>query len=258
MTTQRVLLAARVARPLTRTRLRPLVAGEIVVVIVLLKVYDYVRRFAHLHEHAALRHALTILSVERFLHIDVERSVNAWFVRHRGISTAAAWWYEYAHVGVALAVLASCYVFAPTVYRSARNALVLTNCAGMVIYLVLPVMPPRLLPHPQFVDVLELAGFNHTTMSRVTEDQFGAMPSLHIAWATWVAIVLYQMLRRFTWRPVVYVYPVVTAVVVVGTANHYVLDLVAGLAVTVIAARLTGLCAQGALRPAETRGQDRR
>ena len=258
MTANRVLLAGRFTRPLKRERRRPLIVGEILVVIVLLKVYDYVRRFAHLHEQAALRHAFTILSIERLLHLDGEHGANVWFAAHTDVSTAAAWWYQYAHVGVTLAVLASCFVFAPTVYRSARSALVLTNCAGMMIYLVLPVMPPRLLPHPQFIDVLSTAGFNHTTMSHVTEDQFGAMPSLHMAWATWVAIVLYTMLRRFKWSALVFVYPVITAIVVVGTANHYVLDLVAGVAVTVTTAALTGLFAHSAERAAEIPGHRRR
>ncbi len=216
--------------------------------MVLLKVYDHVRGFAHLQEHSAERHAIDILSLERVLHLNGEHSANAWFAVHARLSMAAAYWYQFMHVGMTLAVLACCYLFVPSVYRSARNSLVLTNCAGMAVYLLLPVMPPRLLPHPHFIDVMGAAGFDHTSMSHVTEDQFAAMPSLHMAWAAWTAVVLFVMLRRFRWSPVVFVYPVVTAVVVVGTANHYTLDLVAGLAVTMASAALAGLFAHSGER----------
>jgi membrane-associated phospholipid phosphatase len=65
------------------------------------------------------------------------------------------------------------------------------------------------------------------------------MPSLHIAWATWVAITVWQLvpvsgLPRWVRLPAVG-YPVVTTVAVVTTANHYLLDVFAGVAVATLA-----------------------
>jgi hypothetical protein len=54
-------------------------------------------------------------------------------------------------------------------------------------------------------------------------NQFGAMPSLHVTWAVLVAAGLIATTRgrlRWLWL----LHPTVTAIVVVGTANHYWLD----------------------------------
>ena len=57
---------------------------------------------------------------------------------------------------------------------------------------------------------------------------FAAMPSLHLAWAVWSAMFAARLIRRRSLRSVAYTYPVVTTIVVMATANHYLLDAVAG------------------------------
>jgi hypothetical protein len=56
---------------------------------------------------------------------------------------------------------------------------------------------------------------------------YAAMPSLHVAWAVWCAIVV-VLLNRSAWRHLAWLYPAITLFVVIGTANHYVLDGVVG------------------------------
>jgi len=70
---------------------------------------------------------------------------------------------------------------------------------------------------------------------------YAAMPSLHVAWAAWCAAALVTA-SRGRWRHLAWLYPAATAVVVLATANHFVLDAAAGLAVTglgLLAARAT-------------------
>ena len=62
--------------------------------------------------------------------------------------------------------------------------LVWINGLGMAVFLVLPVMPPRLLPGTSYLDQVAAAGFGSDHGGPVTADQYAAMPSLHIAWAT--------------------------------------------------------------------------
>ena len=59
-------------------------------------------------------------------------------------------------------------------------------------------------------------------------DPYAAMPSLHTAWAVWVAIIGWALLRRWWARALVIAYPAVTVTVIVVTGNHYLLDAVAG------------------------------
>jgi hypothetical protein len=67
------------------------------------------------------------------------------------------------------------------------------------------------------------------------------MPSLHLAWAAWTAVVAVRMTRTWWLRIAWMCYPLVTTIVVVGTGNHYLLDAVAGVSVAAVAATTTGL-----------------
>jgi membrane-associated phospholipid phosphatase len=221
-------------RPESRPR-RSNLLGELAVVLVLVKVYDWVRGLEATRAGPALRHAHGLLDVERWLHLDVELAATHWLAAHPPVSLVAAWWYQVAHLSVTLTVLAWCWWRRPDVYRRFRNALVLTNVTGLLVFLVFPVMPPRLLPGGGYVDAAAAAGFGPPHAGPVAADQYAAMPSLHLAWATWTAAVALTLLAGRRWRGLVLLYPAATAVAVVVTGNHYVLDVVAGVAVAVLA-----------------------
>lgn len=59
-------------------------------------------------------------------------------------------------------------------------------------------------------------------------NQFAAMPSLHMAWAAWCGASVFRLTSRRWLRALAVAYPVLTAFVVLGTANHYLADVVAG------------------------------
>lgn len=220
---------------------RPWILLELFIVFALLRVYDWVKSLEHEREPAALHNARDLLDVERWLHIDFERTWNNWLYGHGTITRLLVYWYQYMHITGALTVLISCYIWRPALYRSARNALVITNVVGMLTFVVLPVMPPRLLPHANFIDLVAKLGFGTTHGGPIPAAQFAAMPSLHLAWATWVAIVGYRMLAGRPFRGVIVVYPVIMTIAVVSTANHYTLDVVAGVVIGLLACWATGV-----------------
>ena len=78
-------------------------------------------------------------------------------------------------------------------------------------------------------------------MSKVS-NQYAAMPSVHICWSTWCALVLVPRVKHMG-EGARGLYPFFTLMVIVITANHYVLDAVGGLVVLgigwVVAARFT-------------------
>ena len=214
---------------------RPALLGELLVILVLVKVYDHVRRLETARARPALHNAQDVLAIERWLHLDLELSGNRWLYGHHTLLLIVSWWYQLAHLTVTLFVLGVCYLRRPDAYRGARNALVLTNVVGLTVFFVYPVMPPRLLPGGGYVDTVAAAGFGSSHAGPVPADQYAAMPSLHLAWAVWTASVGMLLLARHRARVVWLLYPVLTAVVVVVTANHYVLDVIAGVAVAVLA-----------------------
>ena len=232
-----------IARRLPGTgRLRPNLIGELLVVLTLVKVYDAVRSLAAARESEALEHGRNVLSVETFLHIDIERTLNQALAGSRALTELTAGWYQFAHLTATLSVLACCYRWRPEIYRRARSALVVVNLVGLAVFWLYPCAPPRLLPGSGFVDAGVVAGYASGPVGPVSADMFAAMPSLHVAWAIWTVIVFRMLLRQYRWaRWLAPLYAVVTSLVVVATANHYVLDVVAGAAVALLAVIGTGL-----------------
>lgn len=224
------------------TRRRPRLIGELLIVIVLIKVYDYVRSFADVREGPALTNGHDVLALERVLRLDFELAANKWLTQYDTLSIVSVYWYQITHIGCTMAVLCWCYVSGPGLYRAARNALVITNLVGMTTFFFVPVMPPRLLPGGGYVDTVADAGFGASHYGEhVPADQFAAMPSLHMAWAMWTALVAVALLSQYKLGRLALIYPLITCVVVVVTANHYFLDAVAGVAVAMGAIWVSGL-----------------
>jgi hypothetical protein len=234
------------SRTLTRPS-RPALVGELLVIVALLVVYDRVRSLAGVRSVDALSHGWGILHLETAMHLGIEDTMNTWLTGHGRIGLGAVDYYQFMHVTVAVTVLAGCYLLRPAVYRRARNALVLTNVVGLVVFALYPVAPPRLLPGAGFVDSVALAGFG-TEHGPIPSDQYGAMPSLHLAWATWAALTVFAMTRHWAPRLLLVGHVALTAVVVEATANHYLLDVVSGMLLGSLAIVVAGLAWPGALR----------
>lgn len=238
--------AARAARWLRRPRVRPVVVGELLVIGVLLYVYDQIKGLAPRQGTAALDHALTLVHGEQDMHLFVELHLDEFAHHFYWISLTATYFYQFVHVPVTMAVLVLCFVRWPIRYRFARNTLVLTNVIGLATFVLFPVMPPRLLPAYGsgygFYDAVAEAGFGATHVKGpVPEAQFAAMPSLHLAWATWVAILVFGAVTSRWVRALVVMYPFVMFFVVLATGNHYLFDGLAGVGTTLFCALVAWL-----------------
>jgi membrane-associated phospholipid phosphatase len=221
-------------------RARPRLLGELVVIAALLVVYDRVRSLAEVRSSVADAHGWAILDTESAMHLRIEDTLNSWLTGQGFLRMLAVDYYQYVHVSVALTVLVVCYVRSPAAYRPVRNALVLTNVVGLAIFAIYPAAPPRLLPGAGFVDSVADAGFG-SSHGPIPADQYGALPSLHLAWATWVAVTGFALTRRRAPRVLFVAHPILTAIVVVATGNHYVLDVASGVLLGIAAAWASGL-----------------
>jgi hypothetical protein len=110
------------------------------------------------------------------------------------------------------------------------------------VFAVFPVAPPRLLPGGGFFDSVADAGFG-TNHGPIPADQYGAMPSLHLAWATWAALTVFAMTRHWAPRLLLVSHVAVTAYVVQATGNHYLLDVASGVLLGGVAVGATGVLA---------------
>jgi len=193
--------------------------------------YDAITNLAPLHVHAALSNARGVLSAERWLHIDPEHALDRWLAPHHTLALAISDYYDNAHFIVTLGLLGWLWWRRADIYRPLRNVLVLVNVLAFAVFWLFPVAPPRMLPG--FVDVVAAThaiGSWHTGQLASAANQYAAMPSLHIAWAVWCTLVAWRMSPRRSVRALALVYPFMTAFAVLATGNHYVLDLLGGLA----------------------------
>jgi hypothetical protein len=69
------------------------------------------------------------------------------------------------------------------------------------------------------------------SLEQSAANQYAAVPSLHMAWAVWCAVALASVVPS-PWRRLLVLHPLLTAVTVLATGNHYMFDLVSGVALT--------------------------
>jgi processive 1,2-diacylglycerol beta-glucosyltransferase len=221
------------------TRRRPGLSRELAIVALLLVAYDWVAGQVDVQISSAVARAESLLSLERSLHIAFELRLDQSLTGHVLLGQLTAIYYDFGHIMVTLAVLTVLYVFRPGNYLHARRALVTMNLLALVVYVIAPLAPPRLLPGGGFVDVVARSGtwgaWEGSSTLAPRANQYGSMPSLHVAWAVWVLLVVCALTRRRWLRALAVGHVLVTVAVVLFTGNHYVLDVVAGALVALAA-----------------------
>jgi hypothetical protein len=178
----------------------------------------------------AFAHATDILSLERGLGLDVELGLNRALIGMPWLARAANVFYATAHFAVTLSVLVWLYRRRPAHYRRLRAALMAATAIALAGFWLYPLAPPRLVGHGYVDPVVALHTFGLYSGHGSGEltNQFAAMPSMHAGWALWCGFVLVRLGGRAWVRVLGALYPVVTVLVILSTANHYLLDAAAG------------------------------
>jgi membrane-associated phospholipid phosphatase len=178
--------------------------------------------------------------------IDFERRTNGLFEitlqnitdSSHVLTTLASWTYwmsQFAVVGLALLWV---YLRRNADFIRFRNVLLLANVIGLLGYILLPTAPPRMFPDFGFVDTLAVfAGMNHSSgIIQLAANPYAAMPSLHAADAFLVGVILASLVRHRIFKVFWALWPAWVAFCVMGTGNHFWLDIVAGVGVALVAA----------------------
>jgi len=177
-----------------------------------------------------------LLAWERVLHIDIEATLNQAVSATAAVAVISCLIYATLHYVVTPAAIVWMFRSRPAEYNRARSTLAIATAGGLVVYALAPVAPPRLLPGGTFIDTMSQyaaygwwgdAGSAVRGMQELT-NQYAALPSLHVGWAVWVALVVWRASSRTWIRGLGVGYPVLISVVVVVTGNHYLIDIAAG------------------------------
>ena len=199
----------------------------------------------------AYEHALDIIAIQDALGLFIERSLQRWYLDLPADGFIAFWntFYGTAHFIVTGFALIWLYRRDKDRYPTWRNTLAFTTLFALIGFASFSLMPPRLLDSegefgpPDDLDAERDFGFEDTLViyggpwsfeSETLKDvsnQYAAMPSLHVGWATWAALVLAPMVRRRGLRGLVIAHPFATVFCILVTANHFWLDAVGGLVI---------------------------
>jgi membrane-associated phospholipid phosphatase len=205
---------------------------EIFLIAAFAVTYEEIREHMVQAGAVAAGHALEIVSAEQFLGLFQERAVQAAIIGNDTVTDAFNAYYGYTHFLIPVLVLAWLMFWHPAHYGRARTALAVITGLAFVCFWLFPVAPPRLLPASfGIVDTLvapDGSGHFDSVLLNSAGDQYASMPSLHVAWAVWCALAVYPVARHWAIRALVVAYPLVTALVVVATGNHFFLDVFAG------------------------------
>ncbi|MFF4272018.1 phosphatase PAP2 family protein [Streptomyces sp. NPDC001536] len=220
----------------TRAIARPPLVRELLLVAGLFLVYKFGRQLATGHTGEAFRNAHRVWDLERAVHLPGEGDVQNLLLHGDSLVHIANTYYATIHFPATAAFLVWLYLRRPAHYVWSRRVLAAVTGAALVVHLVFPLAPPRMLAATGLVDTAREYGPSvyGPPQTDHLSNQFAAMPSLHFGWALMVAIGLI-VATRSRWRGLWLLHPLLTLLVIVGTANHYWLDAIVAAAMLGIA-----------------------
>ncbi|WP_235948464.1 phosphatase PAP2 family protein [Candidatus Frankia alpina] len=218
---------------------------ELLMLAVLYYSYTGTRSVADASAGEAMRMGHDLLRFETFLHVDIELSLNRWLQNVPVLAVVCCYYYATLHFVVTPGMLVWTHRRHTRHYAQIRWTLAVTTLICLLGFFLFPTAPPRLLTGTSYTDTMShFAGWGWWSgsasaapngLERLT-NQYAALPSLHCGWSLWCGFLLVRFGRRRVTRILGVLYPAATFFVVMSTANHYLLDAVAGWMVLGVAA----------------------
>lgn len=233
-----------VARPVTPTAtaaagrrrrvLALLLLRDATIVLAAFGAYFGARALTHADADDALRHAQSIVHVERALGLFHEGTLQDAITDNHTLVTVLNWIYVWGHWPVIIAVMVWLAVSHRRWFRITRNALFVSFALGMVFFIWFPVAPPRL-AGLGFVDTVSLhSAAYHVLQPPNLVDKYAAMPSFHLGWDLLMGLAVFLCARWRALRLVGLLMPLAMFTSIVLTANHYFLDGLVGAALVLL------------------------
>jgi membrane-associated phospholipid phosphatase len=183
----------------------------------------------------ALDNAHEVIDLEERLGIHIEGWLQTPVNGSATLEAAANWVYVWGHWPVIIATFVWLLVKHRTIFVRLRNAMMISGAIGMVIFALYPVMPPRLAGLGLVDTVTRSSEAYRVLQPPMFTNQYAAMPSLHSGWDLLVGMAIVAAASSVWLRAVGFVLPMLMALAVVFTANHYILDVVAGVSLVLVA-----------------------
>lgn len=206
-------------------------AFEIALCGALLVVYRAIRTLTKSDLRAAFSNSRDIMAFESWLGLPFEDNLQRWLLEHPTLIKILNNYYVLFHFPTAIFILFWLYFRHHDHYRFFRNLMAFVTFAALVIHLLFPLAPPRMMTG--FVDTMREFGPSIYPKNALdgAANQIAAMPSLHFGWAMIEAIAVIRVLKT-RWRYLVIAHPTLMVLSIIATANHWWID--AAAAATII------------------------
>jgi hypothetical protein len=196
---------------------------EAALVFGLFALWQYAGSFSVMGPGGALGRARWIWRFERAIHLPSEAAIQHVSLPHPLIIQFFNLYYDTLHFPVLIACMVWLFVRHRDQYGRWRTTLVAFTGICLLVQFI-PVAPPRMLPSTGLVDTaVQYHESVYSTTAGFDPDQLSAMPSVHVGWALLVAVAII-VTARSRWRWLAALYPVLTTLAVIVTANHFWLD----------------------------------
>src|SRR3954468_22695202 len=200
--------------------------------------YRLVRGLVDGRAAQAFDNAREVIRVEQGLGLFFEPSVNAWAGAHAAVADFTSWMYVNSHFAITTVALAWLYLRRNERFYFVRNMFMVAMGIALVLYVLVPTAPPRMLPEWGFTDSVQaFTGVDHDTGSTgVLFNPFAAIPSMHVAFSLMLGVTMARMTQRRWAQALWYAYSPLVTFVVIATANHWWFDGFLGAVVAAVSA----------------------
>jgi PAP2 superfamily len=218
-------------RPIARALRRHEALREIGIFAVAYVVYFGVRAVTEGTATAAVQHAFDLIRLEQGLGIAWEQVLQNAVLGSQVLLDATNAVYIYGHWPVIIVGGILLFRYRRRHYYRLRNVALLSGLVGLVVFALFPVAPPRLTDLPLVDTVTRDAEGYRQILPPELVNQYAAMPSFHAGWNVLLGIVVFGATRNVAIRLLAVIGPTAMVLAVVATANHYVIDVAAGIAI---------------------------
>ena len=223
-----------VSRRATRRSWLLWIAGQVGLVGLGIFLYFRIRGLTEGSPEVAVAHARDIVALEQQLGIHVESELQALVAPSQALETFANWIYVWGHWPVIIVTMVWLVWRHQRVFRRLRDAMLVSGALGMAIFVSYPVAPPRLADLGLVDTVTEHSQAYRVLQPPAFVNQYAAMPSLHSGWDLLVGISIVTAASTLLLKIIGFTLPTLMAFAVVATANHYILDVVAGVTLALL------------------------
>ena len=213
--------------------------------------YETVRGISEGNSAVAFSNARDIVHLEQGMGLFFEQGLQGWVMGSRLMVDVANFMYVNTHFVVTTAFLVWLYLRHNDRFYFVRNMFMVAMALALVGYLAMPTAPPRFLPELGFVDTIAYYAEVRHDSAFVTLffNPYAAVPSMHVAFSLMVAIPAALIVRRRVLKLMWCLYPLLVAMVVIVTGNHWWFDAAVG-AVVALTAALVARLVLSRVRPA--------